>query len=147
MVSVKCSDLRASPPLLSPFCSLSRHCEASGGFYYRGDLIKAQHFDDFAAASLVCVCDFKCFRCVCLRISSLLSFSLSINVRALVLRSSLTQTGFKGRMKAVDSNIHIFQRNFTCQSQFSNDKECYVIAFCRSGGALSSQEKQPLMMS
>ena len=94
VASVKCSDLRASLPLLSPFCSLSQHCEASGGFYYRGDLIKAQHFDDFAAAS--------CLR-VCLSISTLLSFSLCINVRACFLDLHwLRQTAFKGRMKVVD---------------------------------------------
>lgn len=52
--SVKSSDVRASPPLLSPSCGLSQRCEASRGFYYRGGLIKAQHFDDFAAASRVC---------------------------------------------------------------------------------------------
>lgn len=37
-----------APP--SPSCGLSRRCKARGG-YYRGDLIKAQHFDDFAAVS------------------------------------------------------------------------------------------------
>lgn len=42
------------PPLIPPSCSLSGRCQARGG-YYRGDLIKAQHFDDFAA---VCCCAF-----------------------------------------------------------------------------------------
>lgn len=39
-----------APPLFPPSCGLSRRCKARGG-YYRGDLIKAQHFDDFAAVS------------------------------------------------------------------------------------------------
>lgn len=39
-----------APPPFPPSCGLSRRCKARGG-YYRGDLIKAQHFDDFAAVS------------------------------------------------------------------------------------------------
>lgn len=57
------SDLRVSPPLFSWFCCVSQHCEASGRFYCRGDLIKPQHFDEVAAGSFmhpapacVCVC-------------------------------------------------------------------------------------------
>lgn len=45
----KSSPVFAAPPF-PPSCGLSRRCKARGG-YYRGALIKAQHFDDFAAVS------------------------------------------------------------------------------------------------
>lgn len=93
----------------SPFCSLSQHCEGSE----RRVLLQRRFNKSTTFWWLCCSISYVCGYalsnvsvCVCLRISSLLSFSLCINVRAWF--SDLlwhAQTAFKGRMKAVDRNV------------------------------------------